>query len=189
LAVIGFAANRRRGGGGGPPPRPPPRRSFDLHYHGQVHEVEVDLPAGRLTPLRLEDAYRRFALAHRERFGHALEGVPVEIVNLRLESRGIVPPPPPAVGRPEQALPAPMGRSREAFFDGAFRSTPVYHDDELSAHRVVSGPVLVDMATSTIVVPPSWKLIVQGDGNFALCPRGRDLDAVMRSLEEAHGDG
>ena len=59
------------------------RRSAELRYVGQGHELRVDVPPG--GPAELADA---FTSAYRDRYGHGGPDVPVEALNWRVVSSG-----------------------------------------------------------------------------------------------------
>ena len=59
------------------------RRSAELRYVGQGHELRVDVPPG--GPAELADAFTR---AYRGRYGHEGPDVPVEALNWRVVSSG-----------------------------------------------------------------------------------------------------
>jgi N-methylhydantoinase A len=167
------------------------RRSFDLHYVGQVHELEVDLPTGGpLTSSAIETAFAVFQRAHRERFGHVLDSVAVEIVEARVQSRGIVASPPSgAVPRLAHATALAVAAEREAWFAGRCQRTPVHQEHDLAAGDSVIGPALVEMSSSTIVVPPSWTLTVEPAEHLALHPSGLSLAQARESLVIGGVDG
>ena len=66
-------------------------RSADLRYFGQAYEVRVDVPAGMLDQGALMTMVARFHAAHLRRYGYDYRaGQPVELVNLRVTSIGLI---------------------------------------------------------------------------------------------------
>ena len=63
--------------------------------------------------------------------------------------------------------PAPR-RHRAAVFEGHIVDTPVLGRDDLIPGESTTGPVLVQLVTTTIVVPPRWTLQITDRGSFIL---------------------
>jgi N-methylhydantoinase A len=140
-------------------------RGVDLRYVGQVHEIEVVLPSNRAFERGLELEMRaRFEALHLRHYGHVLEGAPMEPVNIRVRAwagstpRASLPDDsnsggPRTIVREDPIAPGQV-RTRVAWLGGGFTSVSV-HD----AHSLVSevvGPALIELGTSTVVVPPGW---------------------------------
>jgi N-methylhydantoinase A len=152
--------------------------SADLHYVGQFHEVEVD---ARGAALELAALQEDFHARHRELFGHAVPGAPLELINVRVRSVGRTREPAfatqPFAGEDPGA--ARKGE-RTARFDGEALATPVFDGLALAHGHRVEGPALVEQPTTTIVVPPGFVLTCDAYGTYVLHP------AALR-LEEALG--
>ncbi|MFH1123984.1 MAG: hydantoinase/oxoprolinase family protein [Pseudomonadota bacterium] len=143
--------------------------SADLRYHGQYHEIQMDLPAGELTLKSIEQAVRDFHKKHEELYTFALPWVPVEFRNLRLiakvnvkknklkkRARG---------GKdPSRAL----KRKRPCFSNGKFVNTPVYDSSRLKPGNVISGPAIVEEPTTTVVVPKEFDCILDEYENYVI---------------------
>ncbi|MDW5598188.1 hydantoinase/oxoprolinase family protein [Conexibacter stalactiti] len=159
------------------------RRSVEVRYVGQVHQIELDLPDGEAVDGALLDGVlATFPAAHRERYGHVLDGVELELVNVRLEARGPAGTPVVALGgAPGEPEPAPRA-ARDAWFDGRFVATPVYDGAPLGVGVRLEGPALVELSTSTIVVPPGTALTVAPSGSYALHGAADPLADVLERL-------
>ncbi|EFC82760.1 hydantoinase/oxoprolinase family protein [Parafrankia sp. EUN1f] len=170
-------------------------RFADLRYVNQVYEIsvpfaadlEADLEAGgagspepaRTDAAAVDAVLARFHELHEQRYGYAQPGVPVEAVNLRLLTRaptlgGLAPvhPTSPCPAPPTRAPVAPAvpaGR-REAWFDGRYQKVDVYQAETLAAYGRLAGPVLVEQANTTVVVPPDFAVERVGDGTLLLHP-------------------
>jgi N-methylhydantoinase A len=136
-------------------------RSADLRYVGQFNEVEVP---------RMEDFHAR----HDALYGYSMPGAPVELINLRLSARGETDKPrfegsPPGG---EDASAALKGH-RDAYFDGGFRSVPVYDGLQLVNGNAVAGPAIVEQPTTTIVLPPDFSLRCDAYDNYLVEPKER----------------
>ena len=146
------------------------RRTADMRYAGQGHEIRVDIPenltngfAGKELTLAFEGEYKRI-------YGRNCPDVSVEAVHWRVTASG----PEPTVGRVNAVPPSNCrGTKKEdrlALFQGNDRprKTPVYDRYSLEAGFSVSGPAIVEEEEATTVVPSSWRLSVRQSGCLVL---------------------
>lgn len=144
------------------------KRSAEMRYVGQGHEVEVPLPLARLGPEHLEALTRSFEATYQALYGRTAPGVAVEVLNWRLVVSG--PPPeirPPGAGTPRRVASALKGR-RPAYFPEAqgFVDTPVYDRYALGPGAAFEGPAIVEERESTAIVSPRARVKV--DERFTL---------------------
>jgi N-methylhydantoinase A len=137
-------------------------RSVDARYRGQAHQLVVPVDD-------LGDIAAAFRKEHGRAYGVDVD-VAVELVNLRVratrraekpEARAV------SVDVDADASIAVRGE-RQAHLGGAFAATPVYAWEALPAGAAIGGPVLIDAADTTVVVPPGWRATVDGWGNVLL---------------------
>jgi N-methylhydantoinase A len=158
------------------------RRTAEVRYVRQVHQIELEFPrSAAVDDAALAD---RFHEHHEARFGHRLDGVPQEIVNVRLEARSVGGTAAQFDSAPGPVAVRPTARAhREAWFDGALLRSKVYNGEDLPAGAVLDGPALVETTGSTIVVPPGQRLSVgPGAAAYVLHSASRTLDAVTTML-------
>jgi N-methylhydantoinase A len=165
--------------------------ALDLRYVGQSYELSVPVPeaapdrggavseaapdtdsasgernAVTLDSDDLDAVAERFHDRHRERYGHASPDEPLELVTIRLRTRGVVDPPTLAPagreGDPDDAVRA----TRVVGFDGDDHETPVYDRDRLPAGGEFTGPAVVEGSESTTVVRPGQQVRVADDGTM-----------------------
>ena len=135
----------------------------DMRYRGQAFELttpwkSVSLSAGhsdstvapRVDADAVEQLIRTFHALHLQRYAHAAQDDPVEIVTLRAR----------AIGRMSRNLtlaatpPAPgASRTRQVWLDG-WRRVPVH--PRASIAEPVAGPVLVIEDYSVLWIAPGW---------------------------------
>jgi N-methylhydantoinase A len=152
------------------------RRTAEMHYTGQGHEVEVELPAGSLTAASLGVIVERFEAAYRALYSRVPMGVPIEALNFRVVVSGPVPDisvsgaGPGAVPAGARA-PVPKGR-RQAYFPEAagYVDTPVYDRYTLTPGAAFRGPAIVEERESTTVVGPGARVGVDGRLTLILEP-------------------
>jgi N-methylhydantoinase A len=142
-------------------------RGIDMRYAGQNYEREVSLPDGAFTAAAAEAMVARFSRAHDESYGFALEGEPVEFVNLRVSAIG------PAglqtvQQAPGAAAPAPVAWRPVSFRGQGYVATPVYRRETLPVEFTMAGPAIIEEPDATTVVHPDDTLTVRGDGLLEL---------------------
>ncbi len=139
----------------------------DVRYVGQYHELTVDWLAEEVQGGDLSGVAKRFHEAHDRQYGYALPETPLELVNVRAVAVGKTrAAPPPTIPRGD-ATGAARGRRRAwVAEDAAFADTDVYDGEALGASVRLAGPAIVELPTTTVVVPPRWRLEVDGHGSF-----------------------
>src|SRR4051812_44966777 len=146
-------------------------RYLDFRYAGQGYEVQVPAPDGPLTAESVAATRRAFDRAHEQKFGHAAEGEPAEIVSYRVAGFGLVPKPElptfTASGRPPAA--ARVGTRAVYFAElGGTADCTVYDRAHLEPGHTFAGPAIVEQLDSTTVVLPEQTVRVDGHGNLVL---------------------
>jgi N-methylhydantoinase A len=148
------------------------KRSIDMRYKGQFHEVEVPLAAssGRLTKADIEAMVAKFNDMHEELYAYR-DSVETEMINLRLAAYGKV------VTPSRKPLPFETSQShqhikgeRDVFFEEAngFVKTTIYDGDNMEVGNIASGPCIIEQYTTTIVVPPGGFAEVNEYGDFLI---------------------
>jgi N-methylhydantoinase A len=155
---------------------------YELRYVGQSFELTVDeeidprdgfrarvvpgadtptvAPRESHDPQRLREA---FAAAHERRYGYRDTDAEVELVNVRVSAIGQGPALRLSVAGDER----PPRESTLVAFDGKWLEAELWRG-ELSAGVRVSGPALCAMPESTLLVPPGWSGLVDGQGIVVL---------------------
>jgi N-methylhydantoinase A len=141
------------------------KRTAEMRYVGQGHEVEVPVPPGRLGRESLETLTQNFEAAYRALYGRTAFGVAIEALNWRLVVSG-----PPhemrmdggGVRAARGGRPDALKRRRPAYFSEAreFVETPVYDRYRLAPGAVVEGPAIVEERESTAVIGPGGRVTV-----------------------------
>lgn len=142
-------------------PQPLLRRSLDIRYAGQSHELTVPYEPGAVAA--------HFHEAHRQRYGYEQADAGVEIVTLRLQAVAEMEPPP--LPREEPGPPdarQALDGQREVWFSGEPLLAGLYRRDRLRAGHRFAGPAIVVQYDTTTVVPPGWAATVDGGLNLIL---------------------
>jgi N-methylhydantoinase A len=124
-----------------------------MRYVGQNYELAVALGGGTVNVPDASTLQKRFSELHQARYGHFDETAPIEIVNLRLNTR--------VVGQNlsrsrYRSLAAPENnRITDVWFDSSGPTkTNVFARGLLRSGQVISGPAIITQFDSTTVVPP-----------------------------------
>ena len=138
------------------------RLSMDLRYPGQAYELPVQWSRPLPDEVGLEAAVRDFHALHEAQFAHSEPAVTPQVVTVRLAAVGRLKRP---RARPYEVTgeAAPEGE-RRLYLDGAWRTVPVYRRERLAAGLDLAGPVLVEEAHSTLLIPPGWRAVVVDSG-------------------------
>jgi len=146
-------------------------RAVDLRYRGQSFDLRVPMPGGTLDADALAAAAARFHERHERRYGHASPDEPVELVTIRLRSRGVVDPPALSVAESGTAdADATPRTTRAVTFGGETGETPVYDRETLAPDADLGGPAVIEGVESTAVVPPGADARIDDVGNVVIEP-------------------
>jgi N-methylhydantoinase A len=139
-------------------------RAADLRYRRQAYELSVPMAAGAVSRTSLDALAASFHEKHRQTYGHANPGEPVQLVNIRLTALGRLPRPslqhraePMAARRGPSARGLdPRGQRAVWFAETGLVTCPVLWRDGLAADAALPGPAVVEAADSTLLIPPGW---------------------------------
>jgi N-methylhydantoinase A len=142
------------------------RRTAEMRYTGQGHEVEVEMPPGALAAASLEAITANFEAAYRALYSRTPLGVPIEALNWRVVVSGPMPEISVSGPRPGAAVPdaATPKSSRKAYFPEArgYVDTPVYDRYALTPGAIFAGPAIIEERESTTVIGPGARVSVDG---------------------------
>jgi 5-oxoprolinase (ATP-hydrolysing)/N-methylhydantoinase A len=143
-------------------------RSADMRLIGQMHEINVPLPAGVIDAGSLAGLRAAFSRVYTRQYTTIPEGAPIEAISFRV--RVVGPKPPLDLASPE--LPAPgltkQKSVRQAWFGDAFVETAVYDRYALRPGDHLTGPAIVEEREATTVISPGDELTVDRQLNLRL---------------------
>ena len=154
-------------------------RTVDMRYHGQNYELSVAVPDGPISKATLQALAAGFADVHRQRYGFAADGDPVQIVTLRVEATGAVRKAelrahpeagPDASGAIAQRRPVWLAEA------GDVVDTPIYARDALRPGNRFAGPAIVEQMDATTLVPPGW---TRGSMRISTSSSRRDMSSDL----------
>ncbi len=140
-------------------------RALEMRYLGQNYELELPIGEDALDDSNSPKLWQAFHRAHEARFGFAIPGEPIEIVNLSVTA--ISRTERPADRELDAAMPPgkPIGERAVRYTDGR-RATPVYARTALTPGQTIQGPLLIEEAASVTVVEPGQTLTVDRYGHL-----------------------
>jgi N-methylhydantoinase A len=141
----------------------------DMRYSGQTHELRIPLP-DRIEGV--DDVARAYESAYANAYGYVGERDLIQLVNLRLAATATTPKPAVASATLAAVDSGAGARkdSRDVFFTelADFAATEVYDGDALAPGSTLSGPAVVELPATTIVVRPGQRLSVDKHHNFVV---------------------
>jgi N-methylhydantoinase A len=140
----------------------------DMRYVGQGFEIPVPMPSLAPGPQDVAAIEQNFLAAYRERFGRALDGLPIEALTWRLAAS--------APGRDiamegaqkSEAGEAKRGSRRALFEAHGWCDCAVYDRYRLAPGAAFAGPALVEERESTCVIPPGAQVSVDRHRNLVI---------------------
>ncbi|MFI4996688.1 MAG: hydantoinase B/oxoprolinase family protein, partial [Hyphomicrobiales bacterium] len=142
-------------------------RSADMRLFGQLHEINVSLPAGEISEASLPVIEEAFAAAYAARYTSVYEGMEVQIVSLRVRSRGKLPELSIALASAASSGASRKG-SRLAWFDGKFVETPVFDRYALAPGARLEGPAIIEEREATTIIAPGDSVVVDASGTLRI---------------------
>ena len=151
------------------------RRCFefavDMRYQRQNFEISIPVPTGEMTEQDLRRAIADFHAEHKRSYGYCNEQAPVQFVSYRASAIGIIDKPEMTEQPLCPAAPAPVPlETRSVLFQGEseYRPTPVYRRESFIPGQSIAGPCICEQMDTTLVVPESWIIHVDGYGNLKI---------------------
>jgi N-methylhydantoinase A len=148
--------------------------SLDMRHRGQIHEVEVMLPEGRLRGDFLEPLRQRFYSRYEQLYGRGSSYRParLEIVTLRVRATAATPRPKlPKARKLSTAIPREAKReTRDIYWAEPKRTlkTPIFDGAALRPGNRIKGPCVIETSQTNVVVHPGQTLRVDAFGNFEI---------------------
>jgi N-methylhydantoinase A len=136
-------------------------RYLDMRYEGQSYEIIVPFDA---------DYVERFHKLHEKTYGYRNEDKAIEIVNIRLQARGMPEKPTfKKATKMEKTLSAEaLLGEQEVVFDHRLMRTKIIAREKLKSGNRIDGPAVVVEYSSTLVIPPFASAHVDEYGNIVM---------------------
>jgi N-methylhydantoinase A len=152
-------------------------REIDMRYSLQLAEVTTPVAGGALDAAAIEAAAAAFEQRYAALYGAdtGFREAGIQAITFRVRGTGVLPfspalPEIPAAPSPDPA--AAQTGSRPVCLDAAvgFADTPVYDYRELRAGHLLTGPAIVEVPTTTVVIPGGTTATVDALGNLTIRP-------------------
>ncbi|MDV6284985.1 hydantoinase/oxoprolinase family protein [Rhodococcus jostii] len=150
-------------------------REIDMRYTMQLAEVATAVPAGSLDAAGIHAASELFEQRYAELYGKdsGFREAGIQAITYRVRATGILPfsPTLPELKSADSADAAPaLVGTRKVCLDGTigYVDTDVYDYSKLLAGHVLQGPAIVEVPTTTVVVPHDTSGTVDRLGNLTI---------------------
>nr|WP_298726776.1 hydantoinase/oxoprolinase family protein [uncultured Steroidobacter sp.] len=152
--------------------------ALDIRYSGQEYAISVPLDASILDPKadparNYSTVRAKFDSLYEATYGHSNPQELAEVATLRLRAIGKTSLDAAAfasASRVEEDL-GFATRTRTVLFDGTARETKFIARRDLKKGEPVAGPLVVEEATCTTIVPPDFTATIDDHDNLVLAPR------------------
>lgn len=151
------------------------RPSLDLRYKGQWYELKIDVDPYMLAEPDVDTIAKSFHLEHDLLFGYNSLDMPIDVLNIRIA----------VIGKTSDERINLVSATRVASVAGASRrkiwspaqqqmvEVDVYQGTALGPGAEVSGPAIIELGTTTIVVLDQYDCVVDSSGSFVMYLRSR----------------
>jgi N-methylhydantoinase A len=144
-------------------------RYAEMKFSLQIHQVEVPVPGGDLTTSDMDRQIESFIERYESIYGRgsAFTGAGVQIGVFRLVGRGKIRTPALPKLQPTGAI-EPVSTRHVYWEEHGFRATDIYDGSALGPGVELTGPAVVELSVTTIVVQPGQRGRVDDYGNFLI---------------------
>ena len=147
------------------------QRLADMRYSGQGHEINIEIPSGKLGPNSIPKIERAFKEEYELRYGRAIENMSLETVTWRVLVQG----PNPSVKLKWERDSAndenPLKGERPVYFPDTGTTplmSPVYDRYLLKSGDQFDGPAIIEERESTTVIGPNSRISIDHHGNIII---------------------
>lgn len=151
------------------------RRYIEARYEGQNYEIVVELE--EVSSNGLEGLLDMFRQGHVKEYGYEIPGRPIQIVNCRVEAIGRVPKARlKEISTEHASIDQARQGERPVYFGDktGWLNTPVYQRDRLPVGEYMNGPAIIEEMSSTTVVLPTNRFVIDRLGNIVIHVRPKD---------------
>lgn len=141
-------------------------KSLDLRYRGQAYDLNIALDSNLIDSQSLEESISVFHSTHERIYGFNRVSEPLEIVNARITSYGLIDKPEDEIKKSQSA--EPEYNLRQVYYNGKFEETKILNRETLSSEYVVEGPAILEQLDSTIVIYPNQSAYTDKYGNLII---------------------
>ena len=153
------------------------RRVAFMRYHGQGHEIEIELPNSALTQADLARLKNRFELEYSRQFRRIVPGMTIEILNWGVTVSSHAPTLKPAIRTTENRI-REATEFREITCDVSGETIPagVFDRTDLRSGDQIIGPALIIEAQTTTLVSADFSAFIDLGGNIWMTQRQEAME-------------
>ena len=151
------------------------KRTVEMRYVGQFHEVEIDMPTEDLNAENLKGLLQTFHTQYEKLYTYSMPWRAVEFLTYRLKVTSAPRPMQMAVlSRAAKGVETARRGSRACLFEGHTQAvdTPAYDWDKMAPGHKLVGPALIDDKTTTVLVVPGFTCEVDAHHNLVMHAQG-----------------
>lgn len=147
-------------------------RRLDVRYEGQMNDLTIPWPSGKIDKEAIEAAREVFESAYETRYGKGTSRSesPLETMTFRVDAL-VETVKPPMIPHPEGSEDSSHARTgtREVYlYQTGFVQADVFDGYLLNPGNIVAGPALIERPDTTILVPPRHQSRVDGHRNIRM---------------------
>ena len=149
-------------------------REIDMRYSMQLAELAAPVDDGPVDEAQIAAVAERFERRYAEMYGagSGFRQAGMQAITYRVRAVGVLPfsPELPAIGPAASPDPGPAraGRRPVRLDTGGYVSTDIYDYARLRAGHRITGPAVIEVPTTTVVVPRGTTGTVDGFGNLII---------------------
>lgn len=167
-------------------------REIDMRYSMQLAEVATAIPGGDLTAASVANAANLFEARYAELYGQdsGFREAGIQAITYRVRGTGVLPfsPTLPELEQGESAdASEALTGTRKVCLGATFGyvDTDIYDYTKLRAGHVLPGPAVIEVPTTTVVVPHNTTGTIDNLGNLHLAVNCADTDHATDILVDA----
>ena len=148
---------------------PAPNRNtewkLDMRYFGQNYELSVPIADEPIDERGCLELVERFHLAHEAAYGFSSAREPIEVVNVKARTVGVLDKPGLSL-LDNNVTGRPTGTRPVRFHQNQWHESPIWHRSTLGPGQRLEGPVIIEQLDATTPVFPGDICRVQSDGSL-----------------------
>ena len=158
--------------------------ALDMRYKGQWYELIVPLGAESMSSPDVATLTDAFGTMHDRLFGYRTDDMPIDVLNVRLTVVGSTPKPTMRLSDDIMETGDPRIGTRQMWssMQRSMVEVGVFDGRRMGPGATLEGPAVVELGTTSIVVPDEFDLVVDDAGSFVTILRER-AEQVRKSLD------
>nr|WP_316047104.1 hypothetical protein [Planococcus glaciei] len=156
---------------------------LDMRYLGQHYEVTIEIAEEDMAKENKAEVAGKFHAEHERLFGFSLLNSDLEVMNIRLTCKGKQSEFKAQTIEEAAEHDKLQAKNKRQVFDPVTKQlleTDVYDGEAMKAGSKLQGPAIIELTTTTIVVPTGFNVHLNKHGNFII----KDSALTLQTQEE-----